>query len=591
MTVHTPTRRAPAGIRTSGPGRPTLEVRVGGHSEAGGKPENEDAFAACLPTDPRELATRGVVACVADGLSSAPRAREASQLAVTQFIDDCYAAARSWTTRETGTRSLTALNSWLHAQCASDKGAMATTFTGVVLRSRTAHIFNTGDSRAYLFRAGRLRQLTRDHCLPGADNGVLTAALGAEPHLSLTYDALELEAGDLFLLTSDGLPSIMPAAALAEALGEVGPRTDLEDAARKLCEGAREAGADDNLTALFLHVDQLPDATYDEHQAALVSRACLPRLEPGQSVDDYIVERVMHQGVRSNVYRVRHAGSGDIRVLKAPTERVEDDPDLLQAIAREEWIGQNALTSAALTTFPTEGSQFLYLLSEWVKGPTLRQWMTDNPNPPLDAVRDILHDLVGAIRPLHRQGIIHRDLKPENVIIRADGGIKLIDFGSASIAGLEEISPSAASWRGEGSLNYSAPEYIMGDPATARSDLFSIACMAYEMLTGELPYKRDIGAHRTPSTLSAWTYISARRQRSDLPPFIDAALEAALRPDPARRTSTFSEFEADMKRPGALAKRRAGSTALIDRDPLRFWQWAAVIQLFVIFALVAALAS
>ena len=129
----------------------------------------------------------------------------------------------------------------------------------------------------------------------------------------------------------------------------------------------------------------------------------------------------------------------------------------------------------------------------------------------------------------------------------------------------------------------------MGDPATAHSDLFSVACMAYEMLTGELPYKRNIGAHSVPSKLSAWTYISARRRRIDLPPFIDAALEAALCPDPARRTSTFSEFEADMKRPGTLARTRASSTALIERDPLRFWQWVAVIQLFLILALVAAL--
>ena len=591
MTVRKQSAHSPETVRKSTPSRGGLCVTIGGHSEPGGKAENEDAFAARIPADPAERASKGIAACVADGLSSAPRASEASQLAVTQFIDDYYAASPTWTAREAGTRSLTALNSWLHAQTASSQGAMATTFTGLVLRSRTAHIFNTGDSRAYLFRDGRLRQLTRDHSLPGANGNILTAALGAEPHLSLTYDTLDLATGDLILLMSDGLPSAIPFPAMAAALGGAAPGADLEALARTLCETALDGGAEDNLTLLCLRIEGLPEASRDEHQATLGARACLPRLKPGQSVDGHVIERVLHEGVRSHVYRVRHAETGEVRVLKAPTERVADDPDLLEAIAREEWIGQNALTAAALKTYPSGDTSFLYVLSEWVKGPTLRQWMTDNHAPPLDAVRDILHDLIGAIRPLHRQGIVHRDLKPENVIIRADGGIRLIDFGSASIAGLEEISPSAANWKGEGSLNYSAPEYIMGDPATARSDLFSLACMAYEMLTGELPFRRDIGANRAPSSLSAWTYVSARRRRTDLPPFIDAALEAALCPDPARRTSSFSEFEADMKRPGTLARKRAGSTALIERDPLRFWQWVAVIQLAVILILVVALAG
>ena len=579
----------PVPVRKMAFGDSGLSVAIGGHTEPGGKAENEDAFAARSPADPAERHARGIVSCVADGLSSAPRAREAAQLAVTQFIDDYYAASPGWTAREAGTRSLSALNSWLHAQ--SHAGAMATTFTGLVIRSRTAHIFNIGDSRAYLFRAGKLRQLTRDHSLPGSGGAVLTAALGAEPHLSLTYDALDLDPGDLILMTSDGLPAILPSEALADLLSTPTAGADLEQLARHVCTTAREAGADDNLTALFLRVDGLPDASFEEHQSTLQARAILPRLNPGQSVDGHVVERVMHEGVRSNVYRVRHESTGAIRVLKAPTERVEDEPDLLEAIAREEWIGQNALTAAVLKTYPAGETRFLYLLSEWVKGPTLRQWMIDNHEPPLETVRDILHDLIGAIRPLHRQGILHRDLKPENVVVRADGGIKLIDFGSASIAGLEEVSPSAANWKGEGSLNYSAPEYVMGDPATARSDLFSIACMCYEMLTGALPFSRDIGANRVPSKLTAWTYISARRRRIDLPPFIDAALEAALNPDPARRTSTFSEFEADMKRPGALARRRAGSTALIERDPLRFWQAVAALQLFIILILVAALTT
>ncbi|WP_158085706.1 bifunctional protein-serine/threonine kinase/phosphatase [Henriciella aquimarina] len=567
-----------------------MRIALGGFTCAGGKGENEDAFAARQPEDTRERRLKGVVACVADGLSSAPRASEASQLAVTQFIDDYYAASPGWTVKQAATRSLTALNGWLHAQGRSESGAMATTFTGLIIRSRTAHLVNTGDSRAYLWRGGHLTQLTRDHALRGTGGAVLTAALGAEPHLSMTYEILDLETSDIVVLMSDGVPSALPGDALSAWFEKNETSGDIEMLARELCEAAIKAGAEDNLTVLCARVDALPPANHDEHREILKARAFLPPLKAGQSVDGYTVERVLHAGVRSYVYRVRHRETGDVYVLKAPTER-EDESAVIEALAREEWIGQNADSPSVLRAFPSGDTRFLYLLSAPAEGPTLRQWMNDHEEPDLNTVRDILRDLVAGLRPLHRQGIIHRDLKPENVIIRPGGGVTLIDFGSASIAGLEEVAGADGSWTGEGSLNYSAPEYIMGDPATQRADLFSLACMTYEMLAGALPYKRDIAANRIPDTLSAWRYISLRRRRPDLPPFIDSALEAALMPDPAKRTPAFSEFEADMTRPGQLARQRAASPALIERDPLRFWQVISATELLVILVLVAALSG
>ncbi len=93
-----------------------LEVRFGGYSCAGIKPENQDAFAALTPSA-GELMIKGAVAVIADGVSSASKAAQASQLAVTQFISDYYATPETWSTKKSAAKVLTSLNQWLYSQC------------------------------------------------------------------------------------------------------------------------------------------------------------------------------------------------------------------------------------------------------------------------------------------------------------------------------------------------------------------------------------------------------------------------------------------------------------------------------------------
>ncbi|ADM10761.1 serine/threonine protein kinase [Parvularcula bermudensis HTCC2503] len=561
---------------------PSLLVEIGGYSAAGRKPVNEDAFAAHSPHDEVERTEKGVVACVADGLSSVPRAAAASQLAVGQFIDDLYSASPTWTVEATARRSLTTLNSWLYAQARSPDGAMATTFSALVIKGCTVHLAQVGDSSIWRLRGENWQRLTREHSLPlSLDEAVLTAALGAEAHLSASFTKDEAQAGDLFVLLSDGVTAAVRASELQRLLMVTYP--DLETLSRSLCERAIENGSEDNVTALCVRVDALPAETAPEREARLTGRAFLPDLSPGQKIDAYTVDRVVHRGVRSSVYKVRD-GDGGVFALKAPTARATDEVSIVEAIAREEWLGQKIGSDRILRTYSTGNTPFLYLLMEWIEGETLRQWMIDHPEPDLPTVRSVLHDIVLAVRETHRQQVLHRDLKPENILVLSDGRIKLIDFGSAAIAGLDEASVHL-SWAGEGSLNYSAPEYILGDPATDRSDLFSVAAITYEMLSGALPFSEGLGAHRVPSRIRSWQYIPLSRRRGDLPVFIDAALESALEPDPVARTPALSEFEADLSRPGRLAERRAQSHALIDRNPLLFWQALCALQFFLLVVL------
>lgn len=560
---------------------PSLSVSIGAYSQAGTGHPNHDAFAARLPDGAADRAHRGVAACVSDGLSSSERAAEASRLAVTQFLDDYASSPATWSTQEAVRRSLTALNAWLHRQGLGTGGAAAT-FSGLVLKGRTAHLFQIGDSAVFLLRGGRVRRLTKEHRLPERDGrGVLTAALGADEHLTLAYDSAAVDADDVFVLLTDGVSDVLPTHRIAALLSE---RSDLDEAARVLCDAAAKAGSTDDATAMIVSVDRLPPPASEEGPAT--TYVFVPPLEPGQAVDDFEVVRVLHSGVRSRVYRVRLRQTGDIFVLKAPSRRFEDDPGYLAAFEREAWVGQQVSGRQLMRTYPkAENSPYLYLLCEWVEGHTLRQWMRDNPQPDLAVARDMLHQIISALRTLHRAGIVHRDLKPENLMVRPDGTVTIIDYGSVLIEGLDEVGSPEPQNQGEGSLGYAAPEFILGDPANRVSDIFSVGVITYELLCGALPFKADLGANGIPASIAAWRYISARSRRADLPDFVDAALETACQPDPARRLRALSELERDISRPGPLAKRRAASPALLDRNPTAFWQLGCVILAAIIVVL------
>ena len=143
-----------------------LKAAMGGHSAAGQKARNDDAIVGKVPDNEYQRHLRGVVACIADGLSSARNADRAAQLAVLQFTRDFYDAPESWTVQNCASRLLGSLNSWFHSQNRSgiaDNEGFATTFTALILRSTTAHIVHIGDTRCYRLRDGKLTLLTEDH--------------------------------------------------------------------------------------------------------------------------------------------------------------------------------------------------------------------------------------------------------------------------------------------------------------------------------------------------------------------------------------------------------------------------------------------
>jgi serine/threonine protein kinase len=218
----------------------------------------------------------------------------------------------------------------------------------------------------------------------------------------------------------------------------------------------------------------------------------------------------------------------------------------------------------------------LFSVTEFVEGRTLRQWMTDNPNPDLESVRTIIEQIAKGLRAFHRHGMLHQDLRPENIMICDEGIVKIIDFGSVLIEGVLEAAPGLDGAEILGTHQYTAPEYFLGYRGTERSDYFSLGVIAYEMLTGKLPYGGKVSRANSHKAQSALTYISAASQTQRVPDWIDAALARLVQPDSGKRYEVLSEFLEDFRRPNASLKPDR-MTPFSKRDPVRFWQTVSLV--------------
>ena len=539
-----------------------LDISYGGASLAGRRAANEDAFAAAPPDR-----LKGAVAVIADGLSSCERAAKASQTAVTEFIDEYLATPETWTVKASAARVLNALNRWL---CHHD--GMATTVSAVVAKGRTAHVFHVGDSRVYRFRGGDLEQLTRDHLR----HETLTNALGTDLDLQVDYLVEDLAAGDVFVLTTDGVHGVLPTQHLRQRVADaLAAQKPLESAARAVLDTALQRGSEDNLSCLLMRIAQTPDEDIDEAHRRLTRQVIPPVLPADARIDDYRVLRTIASGTRSHIYLVEDP-EGRRLTLKAPSESFAEDAVYLDGFIREEWIGKRIDHPGVMKILPRPESRFLYLLAEHIEGQSLRQWMLDNPRPPIDDVRRLVGDIAKALRAFQRLQIVHGDLKPENVMIDRDGNAKIVDFGAAQVQGFAEQSDAVRATNPVGSVGYVAPECLLGRQPNHSADIYALGVVAYEMLAGALPYKppraRDAKAH-----LNRPYVPLAKAGREDVPKWVDLALAKATAQHPINRYEALSELVMDLSHPNPELVRRAESAPLMEKNPALFWQLVSAI--------------
>ncbi len=558
----------------------TLGVTLGQHSRAGHKGINQDFHGAVLPTEPLR-STKGIALALADGIGSSSVSQEASTAAVRSFLDDYYATSDAWSVRRSAQRVLGATNAWLHAQTMrsharfdKDRGYVCT-FSALILKGREVHLFHVGDARIYRLHPQSLEPLTLDHRVHlSSMESFLGRALGTGPNVEIDYSSLPADAGAIYVLATDGAYLHFDAAAVHDALNRY--PTDWDAAARALVDGAQARGADDDMTVQLLRIDTLPEMPLRNLQALRGDLGIAPLLAPRAQFEGFRIVRELHASARSHVYLAVDEETEQQVVLKTPSTEMASDALHLDRFLLEEWVARRIESPHVLRPHVHERPRrHVYVAMEFVEGQTLAQWTIDHPRPDLDTVRGIVAQVGKGLQAFHGKEMLHQDLRPENVMIDRQGTIRIIDFGSTRVAGLEENMQEERADFIAGTLQYTAPEYFVGQQGSAQSDLFSLAVLAYQMLTAQLPYGLQVARIRSARDLKALRYVPVRHLRPDMPEWLDSVLQKALNPDPVRRQEAVSEFLYDLHSPGQQFHHRR-AVPLVQRNPVVFWQVLAL---------------
>ncbi|MBV1915833.1 MAG: protein kinase [Pseudomonadales bacterium] len=566
-----------------------LKVSTGQYSDKGRKEINQDFHGACAPEEPM-LTSKGVVIALSDGISTSEFSHIASQTAVTSFLEDYYCTSEAWSVKKSALSVLTASNSWLFAQTQQghgrynkDKGHVCT-LSAMVIKSTTAHIFHVGDSRVYQIHGSSLEQLTTDHReWISEESSYLSRALGVAQQLDIDYQSLTVEKGDIFLLATDGVYEHTDSKVVFDAIEK--HKDDLDAAAKTIVDDAYEHGSTDNLTAQIIRIDEIPDKDADEIYQQVTELPFPPLLEARMAFDGYTIVRKVHASSRSHVYLAVDDETGTQVIVKTPSIDLRGEPAYLERFLMEEWIARRINSPYVLKPCQqTRKRNYLYVVTEFIEGQTLTQWMTDNPRPDIETVRGIVEQIAKGLRAFHRLEMLHQDLRPANIMIDSTGTVKIIDFGATRVAGISEITTPIAQHELQGTAQYSAPEYFLGESGTPRSDMFALGVITYQMLCGKLPYGAEVAKAKTRSAQNKLVYKTVLSDDRAIPAWIDGVLKKTVQPNPFKRYEDLSEFIYDLRNPNKefLNKTRA---PLLERDPALFWKGVSLALSIVIVVL------
>lgn len=279
-----------------------------------------------------------------------------------------------------------------------------------------------------------------------------------------------------------------------------------------------------------------------------------------ERVGRYRILGELGRGAMGIVYRAEDPAIG--RTVAVKTIRLGDFSDPAERERLRDRLFREA-RSAGVLSHPNivtiydiaEENDTAYVFMEYVDGQPLEQMLVSGEPLDRQSILDVLRQTAAALDYAHQRGIVHRDIKPANIMVSVDGQAKITDFGVARIVSQQMTQAGTIL----GTPNYMSPEQIQGIPVDGRSDQYSLAVVAYEMLTGEKPHAAD----SLPTLLYKIAQeepVAPRRLNPTLPPEVDAVFARALAKEPARRYASCAELV------GALT---AALNANPDWQPLR----------------------
>ena len=267
----------------------------------------------------------------------------------------------------------------------------------------------------------------------------------------------------------------------------------------------------------------------------------------GEKLDQYDLTELIARSGMASIFKAQDRLSGATVAIKVPYLQFESDTVFYRRFQREEEVGHRLDHPNIIKVLAPRRRSRMYIAMEYVDGVSLRAIMREQRPLPPERALGFARQICEAMVYMHRQGIVHRDLKPENALITADGKLKLMDFGIA----LDE-SARRLTWSGLsttiGTPDYMAPEQVSGRHGDARTDVYALGTILFEMVTGNLPF----------SGASVYAMMRAKANEDPRPPSafvpeIDPRLEEiilrAIERSPRSRYQGAAEMLADLKDP------------------------------------------
>jgi len=285
-------------------------------------------------------------------------------------------------------------------------------------------------------------------------------------------------------------------------------------------------------------------------------------LHPGDQLDYYRIDGLAARSGMASIFRGTDLRTGQAVAIKVPHPEMEGDPIFFDRFNREGEIGKKLDHPGVVKVLNDEERSRRYMVMEWVEGRLLRQILNETKKLSPERAIKITRGLCSALDYIHRQGVVHRDLKPENIMVDSDDNVKLIDFGIAANAGSRRLT-FAKLTEAMGTPDYISPEQVKGKRGDARSDVYSLGIMFYEMLTGKVPFTGP-----NPFVIMNERLLNnpipPREVNPEVSPQLQEIIYRALERDPKKRYPNAHEFAIDLEHPEKVG--------VADREELRNWK-------------------
>jgi len=303
-----------------------------------------------------------------------------------------------------------------------------------------------------------------------------------------------------------------------------------------------------------------------------VPRARTP-FGPGDVLDDrFRILEILSRSGMGTVFKAEDTHEQNRFVaVKVPHPECESDPAFISRFQREEKIGLELRHPFILKVVPVERkNNRSYIVTEYLRGCTLEHLLKAmRPLPEKDALK-IASLICEALQYMHDHGVIHRDIKPQNVMICCDGTIRVMDFGIARKMATRRLTLGGAD-TSLGTPDYMAPEQVQGKRGDARTDLYNLGALLYEMLTGTTPFPIENAWAAMHARVTA-DPVAPRKLNRELSPQAEEIVLRALQRDPAQRYPTAAAMKAELDRPEQV--RVTGLGERLQEPVARNLRWA-----------------